>query len=520
MQRFAFISGKIGLAVLMSVLFCVSALSVQPVEGTTYNGSHEDPLSVLSCNVQIDVYELNLTTRRASMRFSPTIQFNFIPTNEYVLCDVFSFSWSYVGELNLTRSGGNFYQVKEEMREKRWNVFFRGSPELYPFDRYEFNITFVFRIPLDNNTLPIGNRSITVSPVWPTNIQWEGPLDMQPISRKEEDLPSMRVTFAFQRPSWQAYATITPILFMFFMIGFSGFLETDKDELEYRFSIYIAVLLLAIGYFALTQGTLPPGRHYISTTEALMYGIIGASVFFFAFSLVSYKTNVNHVVCDAIAAASSIAFTCFIVFTFYVNPALLFTTYTVEKFLSLEWSVSGMLLAGVLTHSIHYMYSHVKIRSFRQAWNSLQSIQEHSLDKVIRAVYRIGFALHVISLLVSVYVVSISGRINLLGPVRELIFRYASWNFGLVVLGQLSVSLFTILGCYYIFRRLGVPVISDIIGIFLLMMSIPDFINSLYLFPYPQQIVIWIVFLLLSVALGILLLIIRQFHRTARKIST
>jgi len=162
MQRFAFISGKIGLAVLMSVLFCVSALSVQPVEGTTYNGSHEDPLSVLSCNVQIDVYELNLTTRRASMRFSPTIQFNFIPTNEYVLCDVFSFSWSYVGELNLTRSGGNFYQVKEEMREKRWNVFFRGSPELYPFDRYEFNITFVFRIPLDNNTLPIGNRSITV----------------------------------------------------------------------------------------------------------------------------------------------------------------------------------------------------------------------------------------------------------------------------------------------------------------------------------------------------------------------
>jgi len=495
---------RIGLVALVSFLFCVSALTFQPVEGTTCLASYNDSLSVRSVNVAVRVYDLNLETRYAKVHLFANINFDFNSTYEQIICHVYSVYDLYVAQLELAKRGTSYYEIKDEMKDKDWDISFRGGPEVYPFDRYEFNVTFAFCVLLDNTTLPIDPRSVMVSLGFPAMFQWDGPLDTGAQSEKRYDWPSVSVTFAVQRPQWEAYAIITPILFILFLVGFSAFLDTNREEVGYRFLMYIVALLTTIGYFTLIQNALPAGRHYLSTPEASMYGVLGASIFFFAFSLVSYKTGVNRVVCDSIAIALSIAFVSFIILTFYLNPHIFLTMYTFEKFLLLEWAFSAILLIGLVAYSVHYTLNIVKGKSLLQVWMSLKRLQERTLDNVIRAAYGIGFALNLICLLVTVYVVSLFGPSVEITPGRRFLFELVHHDLGLMILTQLSLTVLCIFIAYYVLRAKGFFFISDFFGIMLLAVSIPNYINDLVLFPYPQQPMLFIVFIALGLVIGFL----------------
>jgi len=510
---------RIYLLALLSCSLFISVLAAQPVQRITCQASYEDGLSVRSSSVWIRIEELNLETRHAKVKLFANIVVDFNLTQPYIECHVYSLYNDYVADLTLTRRGIGYYEISDDMKEKSWDALFRSGPEVYPFDRYEFNVTFAFAIRLDNNTLPEDSARASVGLDWPARAQWDGPLDEVPVFGQEFGWPSISVAFAVQRPIWKAYATLTPIVLMFFIIGLSTLLESNRNDIVYRFQIYLSAILAAIGYYTMIQSSMPPGTYYITTPEALTYGVLSASIFFFASSLVSYRTGVSQVLSDTIAIALSMAVVSFMILTFYLRPYVYFARYTFENFLWAEWVISVMLLTGLASRCVHHVFKNFPGRSPRQMWTYVQRAHERTLDNAVKTMYSIGFALQLISQLVLTYIVSMTKRIDLLGPVWQSIFQLTPYNFELSVLGQLVAILCIYFVCYYGFKRMGALTLRDLFGISLLTVSVLSYINNLYLFPYPQQLVLWIAGFVLCVVIWRLFERIRRLRESERRLA-
>jgi len=474
-----------------------------------FGQENETKPSMTYASISVELRELDLSMRRITFELSGTCGLNFNSSQKIIHIGI-STHGSPVGMTKMDKavSGQNSsaFQINASMSE--FTGYFLGGPETFPFDRYEFNFTLSFFLP----GVEISDNDIHAScrPVWPLKAQFEGPLDISSNVTQNSHGPRISIVCALNRPSWRGYATLMPLYLIFALIGFTAILKTDSPDLRYRIMAYLAVITLAIGYNLAIQNVLPQGRYYLSFAEALIYGVIGSATIFLILAFTSYRMKLDSFFTDIIAGIFSIGLLSFLILTFYIAPYVDILTHHLVNIHTMEWTVSICLLSGVIVLITQHFY---KLLKDYQSGRKLKFLYDSEWrDNLTKWIYWVNFSLNFCCLIITVYIVWIFGPEVELNMLRRTIFQFVGKNIPLMVISQLVLSIAFLLFSYYFPRRRGLYWLTDTIGIILLTISIPNFLNDFYLLPANFLPLAW----LLAIASGVILTIFIWRTRESR----
>jgi hypothetical protein len=355
-------------------------------------------------NIGIILNSLDLSMRQVNFNMSVIFGFNFNASTNMTM-QIWT-SDALIGNVELinTTSGLNASTYQISPGTSSFNGYFRGGPEMYPFDHYEFNITldlFAYDLQLFENTTI---ESTCVS-MWPLRAQFNGPLDTFNSTTQTSYGIGVSITFGLNRPLWQGYATLLPIYLMFALIGSITLLKTDERDLILRLSVCLAVLTSALAYIFSIQSTLPPGRYYLSIPEALVYTVIGSLTIFIMFTLASYRfmaRSINRIIMDAIAAIFSIAVLGFIFITFYTNSVVEIYSYSYNNILVAEVTIIPFLFLGLYLLAFQRIYDMVKRSRKREDLSGY--FTNSYINSLSMGIYAIGYGLSIYLFIVAWYI--------------------------------------------------------------------------------------------------------------------
>jgi len=213
---------------------------------------------------------------------------------------------------------------------------------------------------------------------------------------------------------------------------------------------------------------------------------------------------------DIIAGIFSIGLLSFLILTFYIAPYVDILTHHLVNIHTMEWTVSICLLSGVIVLITQHFY---KLLKDYQSGRKLKFLYDSEWrDNLTKWIYWVNFSLNFCCLIITVYIVWIFGPEVELNMLRRTIFQFVGKNIPLMVISQLVLSIAFLLFSYYFPRRRGLYWLTDTIGIILLTISIPNFLNDFYLLPANFLPLAW----LLAIASGVILTIFIWRTRESR----
>lgn len=348
---------------LLIFLFLIISLLSLGLSSKAYGVEAVEPPSGLTySSVRIELEDIDLQSGEARIRIFSVQSFNFNATSDRFVMDVEQWGGSHVGQATFWKTGKgpkfSHFQINETTRE--FKVYFRGSPETYPFDRYEFNVTLVFWMSIENTTVPLREeeRIAYLDPYLAK--YWDGPLDVRVATGNRSHWLTVSTSFAVQRPIWQGYSNIAPILLVFLMIGFSILLKPEGNELTTKVTVFLSAFIFTTSYYIAILNSVPVKGRYLSVAELLVYSLFISIVAFVVFNLIAYKTKCNHVLMHTLAIISSIALVAFLFITFYLQMPFGVFPYSILSILYIQFLISGALIAGLFFHFILIIWNWIK----------------------------------------------------------------------------------------------------------------------------------------------------------------
>lgn len=341
--------------------------------------------------VTAELVDLDLPMRRVNFKLGGSFNFNFNSTCESFLVTV-STQGSDIGNIVIRKElpgGINSSWFSINTTESEFGGYFRGGPETYPFDRYEFNFTLKFYI--ENTTLSTEDINANCFIRWPLLAQFEGPLDEFATVIQTPQGPSISFGFALSRPIWRGYATLLPLYLVFAVLGFTILLRTDSRGLSYRMTAYMSVAASALTYSISIQNTLPAGRYYLSIPEALVYGVIGTATISMILAFVSYRMRIRHIFTDVVAAISSAGLLLFLFLTFYFAKYVDIGPHEFFNIVSVEWAILVLLFSGMFALAIYRFCRFIRDRLIEK--KSISGFDTRHLGDFTTLVYIAWFTL-------------------------------------------------------------------------------------------------------------------------------
>jgi hypothetical protein len=382
---------------------------------TCYCQETSSALEIKHVNISVSLTDLDLPMREVNFTQFATFGFNFnASANITALVRAFD---GYIGDMQLRNvtSGGNWSNFQINTDHSSFVGYFKGGPETYPFDEYEFNVTLDFLLPdvsITENTTVNANWAST----WPLRVQFEGPSNCFVSTTQTPSGPRVSMQCTLNRPQWRGYATLLPVYLMFALMGFITLLKTDSSGMTYRLSVCLAVLTSAMAYSFSIQSTLPPGRYYLSIPEALIYTVIGSLTIFIVFTIISHRMvsgALEQMLMDMTAAIFSTALLAFFFLTFYTNSVVNIFPYTYVGILRTEWTIIPFLFAGIL---ILLLWKLCKVSELPTSY----------IDRLSKWFYIVGYSLSAYWVAVVLYINwSLSGSavsFNLIPTLEAILF--------------------------------------------------------------------------------------------------